>query len=356
MTDRSTTPEVAAFASTLAAAGTALDRHLASWPPDALQSQADWADLGGPLPDRGVGADATLDELLGTVLPNGTRLSHPRSWAFITSGPTTLPTVAATVGSVSGVQRYTLTAFNRLEEVSLDWLAELRGLGPHMKDVYSSGGSTANLVALGAARQWALAQRGIDSSATGLAGQRLAMYASERAHHTVQRSAAVLGIGRRNVRAVPVDADERLDVEVLRRLLAEDVDAGIVPVAVIATAGTTDTGAIDPLRACGEAAAEAGAWFHVDGAYGLPGILDERVAELFDGLELADSAIVDPHKWLNAPTGVAATYVRDRAILHDAFTQEPAEYLEGSFGEADDAERSMDAMGIPYQDLSLIHI
>ncbi|MEO8329856.1 MAG: pyridoxal-dependent decarboxylase, partial [Candidatus Nanopelagicales bacterium] len=90
----------------------------------------------------------------------------------------------------------------------------------------------------------------------------------------------------------------------------------------------------------------------VDGAYGLPGILDERVASLYDGLELADSVITDPHKWLNAPVGVAATYVRDRAILHRAFTQEPADYLEGAFAD-DDVQVSLDSMGIPYFDFGV---
>ena len=96
----------------------------------------------------------------------------------------------------------------------------------------------------------------------------------------------------------------------LREAVERDLADGVLPVAVVATAGTTNTGAIDPIRALGEIAHEHGVWFHVDGAYGLPGILDERVAHLYDGLELADSAIVDPHKWLNAPMGVAATFVR----------------------------------------------
>jgi aromatic-L-amino-acid decarboxylase len=121
----------------------------------------------------------------------------------------------------------------------------------------------------------------------------------------------------------------------------------------VATAGTTNTGAIDPLRACGELAGEFGAWFHVDGAYGLVGRLDPRVTDRFDGLDLADSAIVDPHKWLAAPVGVAAAFVRDRAILHRAFTQEPADYLEGSFVSGDDIRSSFDSMGIPYGDFAV---
>jgi aromatic-L-amino-acid decarboxylase len=168
----------------------------------------------------------------------------------------------------------------------------------------------------------------------------------------VHRALWVLGIGRAALRVVPVEDRQRMDVRALERVLREDAAAGVVPVAVCAAAGTTNTGAIDPLRAVGELAHAHGAWFHVDGAYGLPGILDPRVAPAYDGLELADSAIVDPHKWLGAPVGVAATFVRDREVLFRAFTQEPADYLEGSF-EAGDAVVSLDSLGVPYGDFGV---
>jgi aromatic-L-amino-acid decarboxylase len=155
------------------------------------------------------------------------------------------------------------------------------------------------------------------------------------------------------VREIGIDDRQRMDVDELRRALAADVGRGIVPVAVVAAAGTTNTGAIDPLRAVGELAQEHGAWFHVDGAYGLPAILDDRVAHLYDGLELADSVIVDPHKWLGAPVGIAATFVRDRSLLHRAFTQGAAAYLEGSFTDPSDARTSIDSMGIPYADFGV---
>jgi aromatic-L-amino-acid decarboxylase len=122
--------------------------------------------------------------------------------------------------------------------------------------------------------------------------------------------------------------------------------------AVVANAGTTNTGSIDPLQQIGELAHEFDTWYHVDGAYGLPGILDERISHLYRGLELADSVIVDPHKWLGAAIGVAATFVHDRSLLERAFTQEPADYLEGTLDEDARAsaqfEHSMDDFGIPY--------
>src|ERR1035437_4016732 len=126
-----------------------------------------------------------------------------------------------------------LTAFNYLEELSLEWLAQLCGLGANMKGVYSSGGSVANLVARGAARQWALEQRGIDSAAEGLGATRTAIYASAESHHTILRSAGVLGLGRRSVRLIPSDEQQRLNPVALARALEDDESQDVVPLAVV---------------------------------------------------------------------------------------------------------------------------
>ncbi len=334
--------------------GKSLDDFLRGDSGDPMTRRAEWsAALSGPLPSVGAGPDDVIDELERTVIPNGGRFSEPGFWGWITVGPSTVPVLASLAATVASPQRYTLTAFNHLEELSLDWLSQLCGLSASMKGVYSSGGSVANLVALGAARQWALEQAGIDAAGDGLASRRAALYCSTEAHHTIIRAAGVLGLGRRSVRQISTDDRQRLDTSALRRSMRSDVESGVLPVAVVATAGTTNTGTIDPLRACGELAHEYGAWFHVDGAYGLPGVLDERVAPLYDGLQLADSVIVDPHKWLGAPVGIAATFVRDRSILHRAFTQEPSAYLEGALADPDDTRVSLDSMGIPYADFGV---
>jgi aromatic-L-amino-acid decarboxylase len=139
----------------------------------------------------------------------------------------------------------------------------------------------------------------------------------------------------------------------LERMIRDDLDQDVMPIAVVAAAGTTNTGAIDPLYEVGHIARGHGIWYHVDGAYGLVGSLDERIANRYRGLELADSAIVDPHKWLGAPVGIAATFIRDRSILFDAFTQEPADYLEGSFAADGEAESTFESMGIPYSEFGV---
>lgn len=337
----------------LARVGAGLDRYLTFEHDDAWRSRSDWlGPLGQSLPEQGIGIDAVVDELTRIVIPNGSAVPRPGFCAWITTGATSASTLATAAASIASPQRYMPTAFNFLEELSLDWLAAMCGI-PHLQGVYSSGGSVANLIGLGGARQAAFERLGVDPAADGL-DRRVAVYASEECHHTIQRACGVLGVGRRAVKLIGCDSGGRVRVDELRRMLDRDIAEGILPMAIVANAGTTNTGAIDPLKAIGECAAERGIWFHVDGAYGLPGILDERVSHLYQGLELADSVIVDPHKWLGASIGVAATFVRDRSILERAFTQEPAAYLEGSIEQDDDhsstIEHSMDDFGIHYYD------
>ncbi|HET7538281.1 MAG TPA: aminotransferase class V-fold PLP-dependent enzyme [Polyangiaceae bacterium] len=333
--------------------GESLDEYLKFEHPDALHpSRGFRAHLDMPVPREGVGIQRVLAELVEHVVPNGSAVPRPGFCSFITTGGVSAATLASTAASVASPQRYGLTAFNFLEELSLQWLSEMFGLGA-MQGVYSSGGSVANLLALGAARQSAFEQLGYDPAADGIV-RRVAVYASEEVHHTIQRAAGVLGIGRRAVRPIAVDAGGRMRVDELQRALDEDARTGVLPVAIVANAGTTNTGAIDPLRAIAELANRRKIWLHVDGAYGLPGILDERVAPLYEGLLRADSVIVDPHKWLGASVGVAATFVRDRELLRRAFTQEPAHYLEGAVEQSGSTaptfEHSLDDFGIPYYD------
>jgi len=340
----------------LAKIAAGLDDFLRFEHPDALHPGHAWRQrLDRPLPRAGIGIDGVAEELVRHVIPNGSSVPRPGFSSFITTGAVTASTLASTAAGIAAPQRYNHTAFNFLEELSLRWLAEMFGLRG-MEGVYSSGGSVANLLALGAARQHAFERLGRDPAADGI-DRPVAVYATAEAHHTIQRSAGVLGIGRRAVRAIACDRRGRMRVDALRAALAEDRRAGVLPMAIVANAGTTNTGAIDPLQEIGEIAQSAGVWFHVDGAYGLPGVLDERVAPLYAGLALADSVIVDPHKWLGAAVGVAATFVRDRELLRRAFTQEPAAYLEGSMAAAGTAapaiEHSMDDFGVPYYDFGV---
>jgi aromatic-L-amino-acid/L-tryptophan decarboxylase len=218
-----------------------------------------------------------------------------------------------------------------LETVALRWLCELLGLDPKFQGLFVSGGSVANLVALGAARQYAFEQLGLDPARDGMSDMhRWRLYASSEVHHTVFRAAGILGIGRRNVSLIPVDAEMRIDVAALEEALDRDAAAKLVPIALIANAGTVNTGAVDPIAQMVAIARRRGISLHVDGAYGLFGKLDSCVAPLFDGVEEADSVAMDPHKWLAAPSGSGAVFVRDRALQERAFTMKPADYAEGA--------------------------
>ncbi|NRA89486.1 MAG: aminotransferase class V-fold PLP-dependent enzyme [Rhizobiales bacterium] len=333
--------------------GIGLDEYLKFEHEDAQTRVAQWQkQLDIPLPQKGIGIEAMTNELVNHVIANGSSQINPGASAYITTGAVTAATLAMTASSVASPQRYLLTAFNFLEELSLEWLAEMLGI-PNFKGVYSSGGSVANLVALGGAKQWAFEQIGHDAAADGI-NRQTCIYASAECHHTIQHSAGILGLGRNSVQIIECDAQGRMKPEMLENAILKNKEQGILPIAIVANLGTTNTGAIDPIMALGKIAQKHKIWYHIDGAYGLPGILDERLNNLYKGIELADSIIVDPHKWLGASVGVAATFVKDRDILLRAFTQEPADYLEGSVEQDDQAspkiEHSMDSFGIPYFD------
>lgn len=337
----------------LSRVGTGLDKYLKFEHPDALHPDNHWRDaLDTALPKQGIGIDELTRELVELVIPAGSAVPKPGFSSFITTGATTASTLATTAANIASPQRYMRTSFNFLEELSLQWLAEMCGI-EHLKGVYSSGGSVANLVALGGARQHAFEKVGHDPAADGV-DRPVRVYASQECHHTIQRSGGVLGIGRRAIKLIACDHKGRMLTEALHDEIVADIRRGILPMAIVANAGTTNTGAIDPLQRIGEIARENNIWFHVDGAYGLPGCLDERIRHLYEGLDLADSVIVDPHKWLGASVGVAATFVRDRELLSRAFTQEPADYLEGSVEKTHNSENilkhSLDDFGIPYFD------
>lgn len=327
--------------------------------PDAGEGRvADFAwraQLDRPLPEQGAGAAETLRQLAGPVTRYGAPFLAPGFSGWIIGAPTAVPVAAGLVTSVAGQQRYLGFSGNLLEAVALRWIAELCGLPAEMEGVFSSGGSVANLLGLGAARQRAYERIGADPAKDGMAGMPPGrVYASSEVHHALLRAAGVLGLGRSGLRLVPTDRAQRIDVQALHRAVQEDVAAGLVPVAVVGVAGTTSTGALDPLAEVADVAAEHDAWFHVDGAYGLFGILDETRADAFADLGRADSVAVDMHKWLALPTGTGATYVRDSAVLARTFTQEPSDPVEGAFAApAAAVDSPWDVLGTPYQEWSL---
>ncbi|MDQ2642084.1 MAG: aminotransferase class V-fold PLP-dependent enzyme [Pseudomonadota bacterium] len=330
----------------LATLGASLDAYLRFEGEDALTRPERWRQaLQRPLPDRGVGLAEVLRELGEYLVPNGSQIPRPGCSSFITTGATTVGALATLAGAVAAPQRGGLHAFNFVEDLSLRWLTELFSLPATFQGIYSSGGSVANLLALGAARQRAFERIGVDVAREGVRGS-TRVFASVESHHSVQRACSVLGLGRDALVKVPCDAQGRIRTDALVQCLDQ---ADGLPVAIVGNLGSTNSGAIDPVSELVEIARARNLWLHLDGAYGLPGVLDPAVAALYDGMAEADSIIVDPHKWLGAPVGIGATFVRDIELLQRAFTQEPAAYLEGSLA-AQTFVHSMDSMGTPYSD------
>jgi aromatic-L-amino-acid/L-tryptophan decarboxylase len=204
-----------------------------------------------------------------------------------------------------------------VEEQTLRWVADFVGF-PYAEGAFTSGGMTSNLTALLAARERALPGCRID----GFGGRKAAVYCSAESHHSVVRAVEVCGLGSSAVRSIPVDEKHRMRPEALEEALSEDTAAGVVAVAVVATAGTTLTGAVDPLEAVADVCERHGVWLHIDGAYGLPGAAAPSAAPLFAGLERADSATIDAHKWLGVQKSCSVVLLSERDRLRAAFGHE----------------------------------
>src|SRR3954452_8579550 len=204
-----------------------------------------------------------------------------------------------------------------VEEQTLRWLSDFVGF-PYAEGSLTSGGMTSNLTALLAARERALPGCHVE----GLGGRRAAVYCSEESHPSVGRAVEVCGLGSNAVRPIPIDDARRMRPDALEEMLEKDVAAGTVPVAVVATAGTTLTGAVDRLDTIAEICERHDVWLHVDGAYGLPGAAASSTAHLFAGLERADSATIDAHKWLGVQKSCSAVLLREAGRLQAAFGHE----------------------------------
>jgi aromatic-L-amino-acid/L-tryptophan decarboxylase len=210
-----------------------------------------------------------------------------------------------------------------VEAQVLRWFAPLLGFPEDAAGLLVSGGSVANLVALAAARE---RHGGDNVYAQGVAQRQLTLYASAEVHNSVDKAAATLGIGANNLRRIPCTSDYTMKPEALRAALGEDVAAGRTPVAVVATAGTVNTGAFDPIDEIADICAEHNVWLHVDGAFGAMVALTARYAQLARGMGRADSIAFDFHKWLHIPVDCGCVFTRSGDEQRRAFSP-PAHYL-----------------------------
>jgi len=267
------------------------------------------AALLAPPPARG----SSIVELLATftaAIETGFDTTSPGFLSYIPTGGLYTSALGSYLGAATNQYtggQHAAPGAVAIEQSILDWMTLLFGLPESSGGILVSGGSQANLTAVVTAREC----MGEDFG-DGM------IYTSERSHHSIVKAARIAGIAANRVRLVPVDDRLRMDAGALDTMVAADMAAGLRPMMIIATAGTTDTGAIDPLNRCADIAAEVGAWFHVDAAYGGFFQLTDRGRERFDGVDRADSITVDAHKSLFLPFGVGGLLVRDIATLVDA--------------------------------------
>jgi len=270
------------------------------------------AALHTPLPETGTPPDELLDLLAREVFPYGFRADHPRFYAFVPS-PTNFVSVIGdllTSGhNIFAGHWLASNAASQIELTVLDWLRQACGLPESASGILVSGGSMANLSAIVTARETKLG--GHDPQAV--------VYYSDQTHSSLSKGLRILGFGKTQRHMVATDDVYRLSIPALKAAIEEDRAAGRRPFCVVANAGTTNTGAVDPLPELAELCEREELWLHVDGAYGAAAVLTDRGRVLLEGLERADSITLDPHKWLFQPYELGCLLVRDARHLVQAF-------------------------------------
>jgi len=280
-------------------------------------------------PEQGEPLDAILDDYRRLVEPNATAWQHPGFMAYFpttASGPGILGEMLTAAIAQNPMLWRTSPVGTELEVVVVDWLRQALGLPDAFDGLLTDTASTSSTIALAAAREAA----GIDAASQGLGGRgelpRLRVYASTEAHSSIEKACMTLGLGRASHVAVAADAEFRMRPDALAAAIAADRAAGHLPIAVVATLGTTSSTSVDPVADIAEIASRERLWLHVDAAYGgVAAILPEE-RPLFRGWELADSIVVNPHKWLFTPLDASLFLSRRLDVARQAFSLSP-EYL-----------------------------
>jgi aromatic-L-amino-acid decarboxylase len=299
--------------------------------PDAPASSFEGAEAAAearrePPPETG-GEFPPLVDLVDAIASHSANNAGPGFLAYIPGGGLFASSLADLLST--SIDRYVnlwseAPVAAQVEYNVVRWLCDLFAFPPESRGVLTSGGSMANFSAIVAARRDRLPENFLSGT----------LYVSEHVHASVTKAAMLAGFPVRNVRPVAADPSLRMDVDALRRGVAEDRDAGLAPFGVVASAGTTNTGAIDPLAEIADLAAEEGLWLHVDAAYGGFFQLTGRGRERFRGIERADSITLDPHKGMFLPYGTGALIVRDGAKLRDAHHIGTSAYLQDLAGDS----------------------
>lgn len=281
--------------------------------------------LDEPLPQQGADFDSLLHTIDSVVTRYSRHSAHSRFFGYVSAPGTP---IAALGGLLTSALNVNVTCWRSapagadLEHVVIEWLKQMLGY-PAGAGLLVSGGSMANFAALAAARS---AKAGVNVVREGAAAAgRMCAYVSEEGHFSITKAAGMLGIGEANVRAVRTNGSLQIDLEHLRQLVESDRAAGALPFCVVANAGTTATGAFDPIEPLADFARSHNLWLHVDAAYGGFAALAPSARLLFEHLSEADSVTLDPHKWLYLPVGCGCVLYKDPAAARAAFSH-GAEY------------------------------
>ena len=276
-----------------------------------------------PIPTEGSDPVDLLNMIAEQVLPYPMGNSSGRFFAWVNSPPAPMGILADLIASahdpsVAGGDH----SATYVEHGVLKWLKAIFGFPAETGAILTSGGSTASLIPLAVMRH---VKAGGEMRAQGFNGEKspMVIYTSTQGHSCIQKAVELLGFGSDYLRKIPVDSDYRMDIAALEAQIAADRAAGLRPVCVAASAGTVNTGAVDPLDAIADLCERENLWFHIDGAYGGFGILAEQTAGLYKGIERADSLAVDPHKWLYMPVECGCAIVRDAQAMRDTFSLLP---------------------------------
>ncbi|HAF14895.1 MAG TPA: pyridoxal-dependent decarboxylase [Blastocatellia bacterium] len=296
------------------------------------------AHIGTSLPSESV----PLEELLNdcrAIIENSRHNGHPCFFGYVASPSTPPGAFADLIASAlnSNVTSWRSgPAATEIERTVVRWLGSLIGYDDNTAGLLTSGGSMANMTAMLIAHR-TKSDPGVAAKGLWDSGRPMTIYASDQIHMSIPKAADILGLGRAQVRLVKSDDSLRMNVAHLRECISRDLANGLKPFCVIASAGTVNTGAVDPLDEIAAVAKEFALWFHIDGAYGALATLDETKRPLFKGLERADSISLDPHKWLYVPIDSGCLLFRDEARARAAFSFDEADYIKVHEQNADEA-------------------
>jgi aromatic-L-amino-acid/L-tryptophan decarboxylase len=283
-------------------------------------------------PEEGEPFDAIMADFERVLVPGLTHWNHPGFFAYFAitaSAPGILAEFLSAALNQQAMLWRTSPAATELEQVTLGWLRQLIGLPDSFEGVIYDTASIATMTALVAARETAIA----DVRQRGLAGRddvpRTRVYCSDQTHSSIDKAMIAIGLGHDALRKIPTDDRFRMRADVLREAIIEDRAAGLLPIAVVATVGTTSTTSIDPVPAIADICARERLWLHVDAAYGGVAAMLPSHAHVLDGADRADSLVVNPHKWLFTPFDLSAFYSPRMDVVRTAFALTP-EYLRTS--------------------------